>query len=304
MANTVKLTFAGDDKQLATTFDHVGETADRATDKVGETADGFDKAGESAEESQKKAQGFADVLGGTTDVASGFGAVMKGDVVGGLATVGQGLAGVADGAANFLIPALGKAKTAIMGMNLAFLSSPITWIVAGILLVVAAIVLIATKTDWFQKAWKASWSWIKTAAADTWNFIKQIPGWIETAFKRIAGVISAPFRAEFNLIAKAWNNTVGRLSWTVPGWVPFLGGDTLSVPKIPTFHSGGTVPGPVGSPQLALLQGGETVRSAAGGDGDSIRVVVQLDSQVLAEGVARVVERRGGSPSVLNIRVA
>ncbi|SCK37166.1 SLT domain-containing protein [Streptomyces sp. WMMB 714] len=54
-------------------------------------------------------------------------------------------------------------------LNLAIWSSPITWIVAGIVAVGAAIYLIATKTTWFQTAWKFAWDGIKTAALWVWN---------------------------------------------------------------------------------------------------------------------------------------
>jgi hypothetical protein len=59
------------------------------------------------------------------------------------------------------------------------------------------------------------------------------------AFSTIYDVITTPFRAAFNFIADAWNNTVGRISFEVPGWVPGLGGKGFSIPKIPKFAAGG-----------------------------------------------------------------
>ena len=61
----------------------------------------------------------------------------------------------------------------------------------------------------------------------------------------IAGLITQPFRSAFNGIASAWNNTVGRLSFSIPDWVPGLGGKGFSVPDIPTFDTGAYVRGPV-----------------------------------------------------------
>lgn len=105
-----------------------------------------------------------------------------------------------------------------------------------------------------------------------------------------------PFRTAFNYISDAWNSTIGSLSWTVPGWVPFIGGNSISVPHIPRFHGGGTVPGPPGQEQLAILQGGEEVSTTRGGGGD---IVIrsggsQLD-ELLVEVLARAVRRRGGN---------
>lgn len=156
--------------------------------------------------------------------------------------------------------------------NAAQLASPTTWIVLAIMALIGVIVLIATKTDWFQRLWKWSWEGIKSAASATWEFIKKIPGWVGDAFSKIGNAISAPFKAGFNLAAKAWNSTIGKLSWTVPNWVPAIGGNSISVPQIPTFHTGGTVPGAPGQEVLALLQAGEKVTPAgqASGGGRSL----------------------------------
>ncbi|WP_091654687.1 hypothetical protein [Micromonospora pallida] len=49
-------------------------------------------------------------------------------------------------------------------LNIAQMASPTTWIVLGILALIAVIVLIATKTQWFQQAWDWAWSGIKRGA--------------------------------------------------------------------------------------------------------------------------------------------
>jgi hypothetical protein len=57
----------------------------------------------------------------------------------------------------------------------------------------------------------------------------------------IADVITAPFKAAFRTVAWLWNNTVGKLSFTVPGWVPGIGGKGFNVPDIPMLADGGIV---------------------------------------------------------------
>jgi hypothetical protein len=197
-----------------------------------------------------------------------------------------------------LVGIIGLVSAAQMAWNLVQLASPTTWIVLGILALVAVIVLIATKTTWFKDAWKAAWGWIKDAASNSWDFIKKIPGWIGDAFSKVAGYITRPFRSAFNFVADAWNSTVGRLSFTFPGWVPGLGGDTISVPHIPKFHSGGTVGGTPGSEQLAILQAGETVSPATGSSGGGDFVIRSGGSQfedLLVEVLAGAIKRRGGN---------
>lgn len=168
-----------------------------------------------------------------------------------------------------VVGVLGLVTAAQWVWNSAIFASPVTWIVAGIALLVGAIILIATKTNWFSDVWNAAWSGIKSTAENVWNWIKQIPGWISSAFASIGNAITAPFRAGFNAIARLWNSTVGQLSWTVPDWVPGIGGSSLGVPQIPTFHTGGTVQGTPGSDVLALLQAGEQVVPASRATGGS-----------------------------------
>jgi hypothetical protein len=56
-------------------------------------------------------------------------------------------------------------------------------------------------------------------------------------------------KTAFNAIAAIWNNTVGKLSFEIPKWVPGLGGKGFSVPKIPMLAAGGIVT----SPTLAMI---------------------------------------------------
>jgi hypothetical protein len=186
--------------------------------------------------------------------------------------------------------------------NAAQAASPTTWIILAIAALIAIIVVIATKTRWFQDIWKVAWKGIKTAAESTWDFLKKIPGWLGTAFSKVGNAIFAPFRWAFNKVSDAWNNTIGRLAWSVPGWVPGIGGDSISVPQLPHFHSGGTVPGTPGSEMLAVLQAGETVTPAGrGGGGTTIEIRSggsQLDD-LLVEILSNAIRRRGGNAQLV-----
>lgn len=325
MPNQVTLTFAGDTQNLESGFDRVGASSKQMDDRVRESAGGFDRAGEAADGAEGKAQGFSDTLTGVADIGAGTGEIMKGNLFEGFVTAGTGVADLAGGMAEFLIPALKASKVGVLAkaaadkvaagaakvwagaqwlMNASLLASPITWIVVGIVALIAVIVLIATKTNWFQRAWSAAWGWIKTAAKNTWEFIQKIPGWIGSAFSRVADFISRPFKSAFNAIARAWNSTVGQLSWTVPGWVPVIGGNSISVPKLPTFHAGGVVPGVVGTAVPIMAQAGERVSSNAGsGDGGGW-VAIRGDGLVddLVEAIAARVGARGGRAAQLGIR--
>jgi phage-related protein len=320
MPNQVTLTFAGETKQLEESFSRAGGAAKKMGDDTGHAAEGFHKAGEAADEVDTKAMGFRDTITGVQDSMTGLQNIMsgKGSLGDNLFQLGAGVGDLGSGFANFLIPALRGSRVATLAqaaaskvsagasrvwaagqwlLNSALLASPITWIIVGIVALVAVIVLIATRTNWFQRAWGAAWGFIRSAALSAWGFIRQIPGWIAGAFGGVASSISAPFRAAFNFIASAWNNTVGGLSFSIPGWVPGIGGNSFGVPRIPYFHSGGVVPGVVGTNVLAMVQAGERVGSvASGGGGD--RIVVNVAGRQVADAILddlrAAVRTRGG----------
>jgi hypothetical protein len=316
MANQVTLTFAGETKGLEDSFGRAGNAAKGMGDKVGESAGGFHKAGEAADAVDTKAMGFRDTVTGVQDSMTGLHMLM-GDrkpgqtMADSLLTLGMGVGDLGSGFYNFLIPALKSTRVATLAkagadrvataaqwlMNTALLASPITWIIVGIVALVAVIVLIATKTNWFQRAWGAAWGFIKAAASNAWGFIRQIPGWIGGAFSGIASTISGPFRSAFNFIADAWNNTVGQLSFSIPSWVPGIGGNGFSVPRLPHFHAGGVVPGVVGTEVMTVLQAGERVGSvASGGGGQTIVINVggQRLGDLLLDPLRQAIRTRGG----------
>lgn len=193
-------------------------------------------------------------------------------------------------------PLMLAAALAQDALNLSFLLSPITWIVLAVVALIVIIVLIATKTKWFQEAWKASWKWIKKAAGDVWDWIKGIPKSLSGIFGKLASGIKNAFKTAFNWVADAWNNTIGSLSWTIPGWIPGIGGKTISVPHIPKYHSGvDSVPGSPGSEMLAVLQAGERVIPTGQNSGsDMIHTVVMVDSNTIIEAITKGVRGRGG----------
>jgi len=368
VANTVALTFEADAAPATGAFDDVGASARRMSDDMDESASGYDRAGEAADGAEGKARGFADTLGGSMGMAAGFGQIMSGDVAGGLAAVGTGAADLAGGFKEFLLPMLEKSRVVTLAkaaadrvaaagsrawamaqnmMNLSLLASPITWIIVGIVALIAVIVLIATKTTWFKDAWNAAWRSAKAAASAVWEWLKKLPGWIGDAFgaipdfitapftrafglvtdtvntwwkwlgtmigkigpmfAKVSDAITAPFKAAFNMVSDAWNNTVGKLKWTVPKWVPKLGGNTISAPQLPKFHAGGIVPGIAGTEVPILAMAGERVSTSAS---SSSGATITLGSDggrlgdALIDLIALAMVGRAGDPAALGLRVA
>lgn len=78
--------------------------------------------------------------------------------------------------------------------------------------------------DW----WDETWGKLKSGFEDVKEGIAIVGDAIKNAFKNgLNGVIDI------------WNNTVGKLSWSVPDWIPLIGGKTFSAPKFARFASGG-----------------------------------------------------------------
>lgn len=197
-----------------------------------------------------------------------------------------------------LVGIFGLVTAAQWAWNAAMTANPIGLIIVLVAAAIAIIVVIATKTTWFQTIWKVAWGGIKSAAENVWKWLSDLPKKLKNVFASVANFISLPFRTAFNLISTAWNNTIGRLAWTVPGWIPGIGGQTIGAPKLPHFHQGGTVPGAPGQEVLSVLQGGEEVKTRASGIGDGDGFLIRSGGRsmddLLVESLKRSIKRING----------
>jgi hypothetical protein len=83
--------------------------------------------------------------------------------------------------------------------NAAMAANPMVWIVIAIVALIVVIVLIATKTTWFQKIWHAAWGAITGAAKGAWS-------WIKKNWPLILGILTGPIGLAVLLITKKWNS--------------------------------------------------------------------------------------------------
>ena len=122
--------------------------------------------------------------------------------------------------------------------NAALTANPIGLIVVGIAALVAAVVIAYNRFDWFR-----------AGVAKVVESLKLAFELFGEAVSNVAQSIYGAFKIAFNAVASLWNNTVGRLSFSIPDWVPGIGGKGFSVPNIPMLAEGGIVTGPT----LALI---------------------------------------------------
>ena len=121
--------------------------------------------------------------------------------------------------------ALAGIATAIVAINIAMSINPITAIAIGIGLVAAAAVIAYKKFELFRDIVDVLFGAIKF-------YINNV------TIPLFKGLLSAATFV-FEAIAAVWNNTVGKLAFTIPSWVPLLGGKSFAMPKIGGGGSGG-----------------------------------------------------------------
>jgi len=114
--------------------------------------------------------------------------------------------------------ALASIAAAVVAINIAMSINPITAIAIGIGLVAAAAVIAYKKFETFRTIVDGIFGAIKFYINNV-----TIP-----LFKALLSAATFVFDA----IAAVWNNTVGKLAFTIPDWVPLLGGKSFAMPKI------------------------------------------------------------------------
>ena len=109
-------------------------------------------------------------------------------------------------------------SVAILAVNFAMALNPFTAIAAGVAALVVGIIYAYNKFETFRTIIDAIFGAIKY----------QINNVTIPLFKALLGAATFVFEA----IAAVWNNTVGKLAFTIPSWVPLLGGKSFAMPKI------------------------------------------------------------------------
>jgi hypothetical protein len=107
--------------------------------------------------------------------------------------------------------------------------NPISAIAIGVVALIAGVVLAYKRFETFRSIVDAVFSGIKIGF-----------DLVVTYLKTVAGI----YKAIFNGIAKGWNNTIGKLSFSIPDIKGLPGrGTKFEAPKIPMLAQGGIVTG-------------------------------------------------------------
>ena len=175
-------------------------------------------------------------------------------------------------------------------LNAAMTANPVGLVVAGIILLIGVIVLIATKTTWFQDAWKAAWGAIKTAAAAVWE-------WIGPAAEKALDIVKKPIDAVKTAFDKVGDAIESVIKWLGKIKMPdVIGkiGDALSSINPFSVSAGGGAP----VPGLSARALGRGAPAAAGGG--TVQVFVPESSDPVATArYLKALMRRGEAAGVI-----
>lgn len=239
-----------------------------------------------------------------------------------------------------LATALTIAAIAQWAMNSAMLANPITWIIVGIMLVVAGIVLLATKTKFFQTVWAAVWGFMKGVGAwfagpfanffvVVWQKIVAFAKGVWSAIKWYFGMWAGIFSSIKNwaLSAVTWliNKFSSFVSFikSIPGkvrsslsgmWDGLKSGFRAAINwviskwnnlhfTIPSFSVLGKSfgGGTIGVPQIPQLANGALIRARAGGTLVNVGEGGQDEAVVPLDRMPDIAQSRSEAPTVVQI---
>lgn len=290
----------------------------KSADDATSAGKGMENLVESADTVDTRAMGFRDTITGLQDTFKGLSddSLSLGDR---LFTLGAGVGDLASGFVNLLGPAIGSvwqklvqttaaqwlltaaqtawtavtgvATTAMAALNAVMRANPILFIVGLIATLVGAFILLWNKSEGFRNFFIGMWNGIKSVVGavidwikGAWNgmisFFSGIVNAIGNVFSGIGNAIKNAFKAAINFVIDILNGAVWALNKIIDGINFVPGVEIPHIPKIPRLHTGGVVPGMLGSEQLAILQAGERVvpRGQGGNNGATVVFAGDTDS--------------------------
>jgi hypothetical protein len=177
--------------------------------------------------------------------------------------------------------AIATIAAAIVAVNVAMALNPFSLIAIAVVALGALLVAAYKKFEPFKTVVDAVFGAIKF--------------WISNVIIPEVQLLLTVFKTVFNGIATIWNNTIGKLKFTIPSWVPGIGGKGFDVPDIPMLAQGGIV----NSPTLALIgeAGPEAVvpLDRAGSMGGTVNINVNGGDPNAVVAALRTYMRQNGS---------
>ena len=174
--------------------------------------------------------------------------------------------------------------------NAALAANPIVLVGIALAALVAGLVIAYNKFDGFRNLVNTLFDGLRDGFGAV---VTAVTGYVKTLVNIYKGL--------FNGIADTWNNTIGKLSFKIPGWVPGIGGAGFDVPEIPKLANGGIVT----SPTLALIgeAGPEAVVPLNRGNGMGNNVTINVnggDPNAVVSALRTYMRQNGAVPIRVN----
>ena len=126
-----------------------------------------------------------------------------------------------------LTPAITVVKTAVMGLNATLMANPIILIIAAIAAVIAILVALYMKCEWFRNGVNAIFESIKNFFINAWNsivnfFTQGIPNFISTVqnwLQQLPNLINNILSSIKNFFVNAWNSIVNFFTQGIPNFI-------------------------------------------------------------------------------------
>lgn len=206
-----------------------------ATQGLGDLAGATDRAGQAMVTPQQRIeglqrtmqQGLVDFIGGQLlplfDTVTGWGAKLFGsawdpvkDFLGFLAGTGGTVALVL----GVLAAGTWAWTAASAALNATWLANPITWVIIGIVALVAAVIYAWNNFEWFRNAVMVVWDalttfagWIATAFVAVWDAVVAAVMWVGDVFSAVWGAIVAAAQWVGGVFAAVWGAVVAAFTW-------------------------------------------------------------------------------------------
>ncbi len=104
---------------------------------------------------------------------------------------------------------------------------------------------------------------IQSAMGRLIQFFRGVGVTLGKIFEPIAQIIVAPFQAAIGMVKAAWNTMADAFNsvptFSVPSWVPGMGGKSFGLPNMPHLQRGGFIDAPPSTAVPAILHGGELI---------------------------------------------
>jgi phage host-nuclease inhibitor protein Gam len=200
-----------------------------------------------------------------------------------------------------LIVAVAGLTIALWGLIAPIVANPATWILAGILLAVAAL---AAGVWWLADNWTEVNNWMKETWGGFVGFLEDSSGNIWTAFETTGNEIKRFFNEATVNVINSINSIITALNGIrLPDWMggQAIGGLNLALLDVPEFATGGTI---APSKNGSIIRVAEAGRAESIVDTGTVNRTLELTNQRLTSGAGggltvQIIQQPGESPMEL-----